>query len=110
MSYCDFCKKEVNSVENRCPECGCTIYEESTSSDIDSWQSEVLDLLKRGEKIAAIKIHRENTGSGLAEAKTAVEKMAADYEVPASAKTGCAGMLLFLFLLPAGLFFFSISV
>ncbi|MEU3269961.1 ribosomal protein L7/L12 [Saccharomonospora sp. NPDC006951] len=35
----------------------------------------VRELLRRGKKIAAIKAYREATGAGLAEAKTAVERM-----------------------------------
>ncbi|MBL7261554.1 ribosomal protein L7/L12 [Paractinoplanes lichenicola] len=37
---------------------------------------EVLAHLMRGEKIQAIKVYRERTGAGLAEAKNAVERMA----------------------------------
>lgn len=36
---------------------------------------EVVELLKRGQKIQAIQLYREKTGVGLAEAKKAVEEM-----------------------------------
>lgn len=36
---------------------------------------EATDLLKRGKKIEAIKVYRERTGVGLAEAKAAVERL-----------------------------------
>ncbi|MBX3389898.1 MAG: ribosomal protein L7/L12 [Phycisphaeraceae bacterium] len=36
---------------------------------------EVRELARRGDKIAAIKLYREITGAGLAEAKSAVESL-----------------------------------
>lgn len=39
---------------------------------------EVLALLHRGNKIAAVKLYKDMTGVGLAEAKDAVEKLARD--------------------------------
>jgi ribosomal protein L7/L12 len=40
------------------------------------WMSDVQALLDDGEKIQAIKLYREMTGAGLADAKYAVEEMA----------------------------------
>ncbi|AOP45632.1 ribosomal protein L7/L12 [Streptomyces lydicus] len=40
----------------------------------DARMAEIDELLARGKKIQAIKVHREVTGSGLAEAKEAVER------------------------------------
>ena len=36
---------------------------------------DVVELLKRGDKIGAIKLYRDKTGVGLAEAKKAVDEM-----------------------------------
>jgi hypothetical protein len=44
--------------------------------------SEVRECIKAGNKIAAIKIYREITGLGLAEAKAAVEAMQLDPNAP----------------------------
>jgi ribosomal protein L7/L12 len=55
--------------------------------------AELWDLLKRGEKIGAIKHYRERTGAGLAEAKAAVEALARQYGLPMRA-AGCAGVVL----------------
>jgi ribosomal protein L7/L12 len=41
-------------------------------------EPEVVQLLERGAKIQAVKIYRERTGTGLAEAKEAVERIARD--------------------------------
>jgi Ribosomal protein L7/L12 C-terminal domain len=63
--------------------------------------TEVRSLMKAGNKIAAIKVYREITGVGLAEAKEAVEKMVSDSNAPEAAglptnapqKAGCMGLI-----------------
>lgn len=44
----------------------------------------VLALVRAGQKISAIKLYREQTGAGLAEAKTAVEALEEGKPLPAS--------------------------
>lgn len=41
----------------------------------EPWRKEVVDALRRGMKIEAIKLYREETGVGLAEAKSFVEAL-----------------------------------
>ena len=41
----------------------------------ENWREHVADLLRHGHKIEAIKVYREATGAGLAEAKTFVEEL-----------------------------------
>jgi ribosomal protein L7/L12 len=55
-------------------------------------EAELLRLLGKGEKIPAIKLCREQTGMGLAEAKRAVEAMAARHGLSAQ-RAGCLGVL-----------------
>ena len=43
----------------------------------DAIENEIRELLASGNKIAAIKLYREETGIGLAEAKAAVESLEA---------------------------------
>lgn len=43
---------------------------------VDAADPEVLSHLMNGKKIQAIKVYRERTGAGLAEAKDAVERLA----------------------------------
>ncbi|GAA2274531.1 hypothetical protein GCM10010415_47360 [Streptomyces atrovirens] len=38
-------------------------------------RDEILDLVRRGKKIQAIKLYRENTGADLVEAKQAVDRL-----------------------------------
>ena len=48
----------------------------------DAIEDEIRELLASGNKIAAIKRYREETGVGLAEAKAAVEAMYAGQSLP----------------------------
>ena len=51
------------------------------TTDDPNFESELQDLLAAGKKIEAIKLFRERTGAGLAEAKKAVEAMERGEEV-----------------------------
>ena len=74
----------------------------------EQWQ-EIQTHLFAGRKIQAIKIYREATGAGLAEAKEAMEAYAAKlheqsperFTSDPSSKKGCAGMILLFLLLAA---------
>ena len=59
------------------------------------------ELLKKGEKIQAIKLYREQTGAGLAEAKAAVEAIARRHGLDMKG-VGCAGMVLLEFVAAIG--------
>ncbi len=63
----------------------------------DEYQSRLLDLLRAGRKIEAIKEYRQRTGTGLKEAKESVEALAARHGI-VSKSAGCAGMILLLVL------------
>jgi ribosomal protein L7/L12 len=45
------------------------------ASDEPAWMAQVRELANRNRMIDAIKLYRENTGAGLAEAKRAVESL-----------------------------------
>jgi ribosomal protein L7/L12 len=48
----------------------------SQSPELDeNWRQHLAELLRHGHKIEAIKVYREATGAGLAEAKTFVEEL-----------------------------------
>jgi ribosomal protein L7/L12 len=67
----------------------------------DEFEARLVELVRTGRKIEAIKEFRQRTGAGLKEAKEAVEALAARHGiVPTSG--GCAGMILVLAL--SGLF------
>ena len=61
--------------------------------------ADVREAVFRGEKIQAIRLYRQHTGTGLAEAKSAVERLEADLRstspdkfTASSAGKGCLGM------------------
>lgn len=55
--------------------------------DYDELPTEALVAIRSGRKIEAIKIVREQTGMGLAEAKTLVDRAAGDFSPQAPQKT-----------------------
>lgn len=58
---------------------------------MDQWQGDVLRLLAAGKKIQAIKLYREHTGSGLKDAKEAVEALGAQHGIAPSG--GCLAVV-----------------
>ena len=55
-------------------------------------KAEILSLLGRGQKLKAVKLQKQQTGSSLMEAKAAVEALAAQHGLPVSQGVGCAGV------------------
>jgi|TARA_R110000850_G_scaffold32282_29_gene88828 ribosomal protein L7/L12 len=53
----------------------------------------IIESLRQGNKIQAIKDYRESTGEGLKESKEAIEALIEKYDI--QMKSGCASMLLF---------------
>jgi large subunit ribosomal protein L7/L12 len=67
----------------------------STTRETSGDDPEILNLLRAGQKIRAIKLYREKTGVGLAEAKNAVEALARAQGIPAG-QSGCGSAVLSL--------------
>jgi len=65
-------------------------------------ETDVVSLLEQGRKIDAIKLYRERTGTGLKEAKDAVDAIAVRRRINFPSRSGCLGVLLFVALLVAG--------
>jgi ribosomal protein L7/L12 len=65
----------------------------SVANHCDDSEKDLLQLLREGEKIEAIKRHRARTGAGLKESKDYVEALAARHGL-VSPHVGCFGMLL----------------
>lgn len=73
---CQHCQSELSAGVANCPDCGAAV------PAADDWQSEVKRLLATGQKLEAIKVYREATGVGLAEAKAAVEAGLSEVQAP----------------------------
>ena len=63
----------------------------AAGSDVE-W--DLVSLLEQGRKLEAIKLYREQTGSGLKEAKDAVERTAAERGIATGG--GCLGLVVFV--------------
>ena len=97
-----------HSGNERCEECGDLLSSEAAVAapqpDGPAEDAELLNLLQGGQKIAAIKHYREtHPGSGLKDAKDAVEAMAAQHGIEEAKGSGCAGALLLMSAMIAGL-------
>lgn len=67
--------------------------QEDTSNGQSEVAQHILESLRQGNKIQAIKDYRESTGEGLKESKEAIEALIEKYDI--QMKSGCASMLLF---------------
>jgi ribosomal protein L7/L12 len=87
MARCPFCEQSIAESAATCPRCGAAIAAPESSrsppesrypavrADDTSWHPEIASLAAQGRKIDAIKLYRDRTGAGLAEAKAAVEAL-----------------------------------
>ena len=79
MAKCPECGQENVEGTPLCRSCGATLTltsDERAADHAAASDSEVLELVRQGKKIDAIKRYRELHGVGLAEAKAAVEQLA----------------------------------
>ena len=64
MPKCRNCNYDVHPSIGQCPHCGAPM--DKLSADLEQ---RVQSLLDQGQKIAAVKLYKDQTGVGLAEAK-----------------------------------------
>ena len=80
----------------------------------DEKMTAIKDAVFRGQKIAAIKLYRQATGLGLAEAKEAVERLEAElrsstpFEFKKEASRGCLGIVLIFIVLAVGIIYLAL--
>lgn len=63
---------------------------------------DVISLLGRGEKIQAVKLYRNETGTSLKEAKAAVEGIAEKNGMPSTSGGGCLGIIIVVISITSG--------
>ncbi len=91
MPKCRFCDHANSIGVDRCQNCGAWLEQtipaaagqpaaEAAASGADGFEAQLASFLQRGQLIPAIKLYREQTGSGIAEAKSALEAMAAELQ------------------------------
>ena len=64
----------------------------------------ILTELRAGKLIAAIKLYREYTGAGLADAKAAIEQLATENGIHPPSKSGCGTCVVMMLVLPLVLY------
>ncbi len=107
MSKCRFCDHANPDDAQRCEGCGVWLSDKQAEPDsspdkadadqpdaTDELEGRLLDILRAGRKIEAIKLCRQETGLGLKEAKDAVEGLGRKHEVELPKGGGCAGVVL----------------
>lgn len=117
MPKCRFCRHDNPTGIDRCQSCGAWLEQavpsgsagqqpssgvslENANTDPNSLEGQVLALMQGQKKIDAIKLYRQQTGTGLKEAKDAVEALAVRHGVSPK-QAGCAGMVLLMVLASA---------
>lgn len=95
MQRCPDCDHIQLIEAARCERCGAVLPVTGASGPpAGSLEAEIVDLAGTRGKIEAIKRYRQATSSSLKEAKEAVERIMAEYNIRAAGGSGCAGMLL----------------
>ena len=74
--------------------------DKSSAAD-DALVAEIVPMLQRGEKIEAVKRYRDHHQMSLRDALTAVERIAAQHDIPFE-RSGCASAVVFALLTLSG--------
>jgi|GEM_PF-801962 ribosomal protein L7/L12 len=112
MPSCPTCNADNASTSSFCSACGAALEDtlanpyasepasRSPTEDAaptNPGDSQLLELLRAGKKIHAIKIYRDKAGCGLKDAKDYVESLGSRHGIATVSAGGCAGMLLLMF-------------
>ena len=74
MPQCKFCDQEIPTGASQCPKCGAAAGTQDDASGLPAdFEEQIAAMLRQSGIIQAIKLYREFTHVGLAEAKAAVE-------------------------------------
>jgi len=106
MPKCFFCNHKNPDGVQECQECGAELEppdrsaatnypieaasEEMHDEPIDPFDDELLQHLQAGNKIAAVKAYRDQTGAGLKDSVEAINALATKHDVKTVYKSGCS--------------------
>jgi hypothetical protein len=117
MPSCRICNADNASTASYCSACGAALEDgppgsysdgpdgtagAEKTSPVSPSDAQILELLRTGKKIHAIKIYREKAGGGLREAKEYVESLGSRHGIATVSSGGCAGMLMLIFAVLTG--------
>ena len=93
MSQCQFCDQAIPQGAVMCPKCGAAAGEQDDATGLPAdFEDRIATVLKQSGTIQAIKVYREFTHVGLAEAKAAVEAIGRGGHSSATATSGAAAV------------------
>lgn len=84
MPKCPFCAKVISAAHQTCPYCRAPITVSQQPQTDGGLDQRVRALLDQRQKLAAIKLYREETGASLLDAKSAVEALEFGTPLPAT--------------------------
>src|SRR5437867_7706682 len=88
---CPECSNEISDNATGCPKCGYPIQSATPQPPKNDLDALLKETLARDGKISAIKLYRERTSAGLAEAKNYVERLEAGLPPGEAGPPGAAG-------------------
>lgn len=118
MVKCRLCDHKNPPGVERCEKCATWLDADATPPVAETkpspppaseFDAQILELVRAGKKIQAVKLYRAHSGEGLYEAKMAVEKLAREHGIESAtgSKGGCSSVVLILCtILAAGLWLF----
>jgi hypothetical protein len=92
MKRCPYCAEEIQDAAIACKHCGRDL--KFGTAVASKWEADARELLRSGNKIAAIKTVREGTGLGLKEAKDLVDEWRRQDPSEFPVQSGGPGILL----------------
>lgn len=101
MPRCPQCGGLVTVQDEACPKCGSLLNREPPAPDLTTLDQQVLELMRQGQKIEAIKVYRAEANVGLKEAKDFVEALATRHGIPQASGCGKAAVLMLIILIGA---------
>ncbi len=112
MPSCPTCDADNASTSSFCSACGAALEDSpanpnagepaddsaiENAAPASAGDAQILNLLRKGKKIPAIKLYREQTDCGLKDAKDYVEALGLRHGIVPAKAAGCTGMLLLMF-------------
>ena len=91
MPRCPSCGQESPAASAFCAACGASLKPPGPAELAEA--NRLLDLLRQGQKIEAIKQYRQATGAGLKDSKEAVERLAAENGIEIPTMSGSGALL-----------------
>lgn len=105
---CPNCKNPIEDNSTICEWCGeGLVIKNESKNQINELDAEIIDLVKSGNKLKAVKVYKERTGLSLKESKDYIDKISVDLPQninKTQKKGGCMSVILLFVVLSASIF------